>query len=214
MLKSSYIFLVFFVTFLLATPVYSQFYVHGDASQISCTCYQLTPDASSQVGAVWNTTKIDLTNPFDFTFTVFMGCDQGVWTGADGVVFALQPNDTTVGTVGGGQGMGGVTPSLGVYIDTYDNDNAGGAGATGEMVNDHISINSNGDVNHLSVNNLAGPYDLVEVEDCQDDTLRIVWDPATITYSVYYNGTLVLSYVGDIVNTIFGGDPMVYWGFT
>ena len=31
--------------------------------------------------------------------------------------------------------------------------------------------------------------------------------------TVYYNN-LKLTYNGDIVNTVFGGNPMVYWGFT
>ena len=32
--------------------------------------------------------------------------------------------------------------------------------------------------------------------------------------NVYYNNFLVLSYVGDIINNVFNGNPMVYWGFT
>ena len=32
--------------------------------------------------------------------------------------------------------------------------------------------------------------------------------------TVYYNNLQVLTYTGDIVNTVFGGNPMVYWGFT
>ncbi len=200
--------LVICLLILSVSQAKSQFLVHADASQLSCTCYQLTPDAGNKVGAVWNTTLIDLNDPFDFTFTVFLGCDPGTWTGADGIVFGLQRNGTSVGVLGGGQGLGGVTPSLGVFIDTYSNP------ADNDLTNDHISINSNGDVDHASVNNLAGPYDLGEVEDCEDDTLRVVWDPSITTYTVYYNGTLVLTHVGDIINTVFGGDPMVYWGFT
>ena len=32
--------------------------------------------------------------------------------------------------------------------------------------------------------------------------------------NVYYNNFLVLSYTGDIINNVFNGNPMVYWGFT
>ena len=206
--------LSFLVLGFLYKPTYSQFQLNGDAIQLSCTCYQLTDDVLSQVGSVWNTNQIDLNNPFDFTFTVFLGCDPAKWQGADGIAFALQPLGASIGTVGDGQGMTGVAPSLGVFIDTFDNDDTGGGGATGELVTDHISINSNGDPDHTTANNLAGPYDLVEVEDCEDDTLRVSWDPATTTYNVYYNGVLVLTHIGDIVNDIFGGNSMVYWGFT
>ena len=207
-MNKKYNFLAVWVLLVWLSPVRAQFFVHADASQLSCTCYQLTPAINSQVGAVWNTTLIDLNNPFDFTFTVFLGCDQNIWTGADGIAFGLQQNGTNVGVLGGGQGLGGVTPSLGVFIDTYANP------VHSDPANDHISINSNGDVDHATANNLDGPYDLGEVEDCEDDTLRIVWDPSVNTYTVYYNGALVLTHVGDIINTIFGGDPMVYWGFT
>ena len=207
-MNKKYNFLAVWVLLVWLSPVRAQFFVHADASQLSCTCYQLTPAINSQVGAVWNTTLIDLNNPFDFTFTVFLGCDQNIWTGADGIAFGLQQNGTNVGVLGGGQGLGGVTPSLGVFIDTYANP------VHSDPANDHISINSNGDVDHATANNLDGPYDLGEVEDCEDDTLRIVWDPSVTTYTVYYNGALVLTHVGDIINTIFGGDPMVYWGFT
>ena len=64
-------------------------------------------------------------------------------------------------------GLGGVVPSLGVYIDTYQNT------AHGDPFNDHISINLNGDVIHNTANNLAGPYDLGEVENCNYEPLRI-----------------------------------------
>jgi len=207
-INKKYNYLAVCVLLVWLSPLRAQFFVHADASQLSCTCYQLTPALNSQVGAVWNTTLIDLNNPFDFTFTVFLGCDQNIWTGADGIAFGLQQNGTNVGVLGGGQGLGGVTPSLGVFIDTYANP------VHSDPANDHISINSNGDVDHATANNLDGPYDLGEVEDCEDDTLRVVWDPAVTSYTVYYNGVLVLTHVGDIINTIFGGDPMVYWGFT
>ena len=188
---------------------YTQFQINGNASQIDCKCYQLTPNQAGQVGSVWNIYQIDLNQPFDFNFDVFLGCNNSsIWTGADGIVFGLQPLNTNIGTAGGGMGMGGISPSLGVYIDTYQNT------AHNDMLNDHISINSNGDFNHSTANNLSGPFDLGEIEDCAYHTLRVVWDPATTVYLVYFDGNLALTYVGDIINTIFGGNPTVYWGFT
>ena len=32
--------------------------------------------------------------------------------------------------------------------------------------------------------------------------------------NVYYNNLLVLNYTGDIINNVFNGNPMVFWGFT
>ena len=112
----------------------------------------------NKAGSVWNLNLIDLYQPFDKSFTVNLGCNNSTWGGADGMVFALQPLNTSIGSSGGQMGMGGVSPSLGVYIDTYQNT------IHGDPYNDHISINLNGDVIHSSSNNIAGPYDLGEVE--------------------------------------------------
>lgn len=186
----------------------SQFQLNGDASTIDCKCYQLTPDMGNKAGSVWNVNLIDLNQPFDMGFTVNLGCNNSTWGGADGMVFAIQPLNTSIGSSGGQMGLGGVAPSLGVYIDTYQNT------AHGDPYNDHISINLNGDVIHSSPNNIAGPYDLGEIENCTAEPLRISWDPATNIMNVYYNNILVLTYTGNIINNVFNGNSMVYWGFT
>lgn len=187
----------------------AQFQINGNASQLDCKCYRLTPNTSNQVGSVWNNYKINLNQDFDFTFKVFLGCNNSsIWTGADGIAFGLQAISTNIGVAGGSMGFGGVSPSLGVFIDTYQNT------VHNDMVNDHISINKNGDVNHNSLNNLGGPVDLGEVENCTYDTLRVVWQASSTTYDIYYNNNLVISYIGNIVDSIFGGDSLVYWGFT
>jgi len=197
-------------TFLLGHLLcYTQFQINGNASQVDCKCYQLTPNLAGQVGSVWNIYQIDLNQPFDFSFDVFLGCNNSsIWTGADGIVFGLQPISTNIGTAGGAMGMGGISPSLGVFIDTYQNT------SHNDMLNDHISINSNGDIDHSTANNLSGPFDLGEIEDCAYHTLRVVWDPATTAYLIFFDGNLVLTYIGDIINNVFGGNSIVYWGFT
>ncbi|HET9744264.1 MAG TPA: hypothetical protein VFP97_01045, partial [Chitinophagaceae bacterium] len=68
---------------------YSQYILNGSATQNSCNCYTLTPAQFTQAGSVWNSNKINLNNPFDFWFNVYLGC-QDV-NGADGIVFMLQP---------------------------------------------------------------------------------------------------------------------------
>ena len=162
----------------------------------------------NKAGSVWNLNLIDLYQPFDKSFTVNLGCNNSTWGGADGMVFALQPLNTSIGSSGGQMGMGGVSPSLGVYIDTYQNT------IHGDPYNDHISINLNGDVIHSSSNNIAGPYDLGEVENCIAEPLRITWNPTSTIMQVFYNNILVLNYTGDIVNNVYNGNSMVYWGFT
>ncbi|MFL2585105.1 MAG: lectin-like domain-containing protein [Parvicellaceae bacterium] len=194
--------------FCCANKCYSQFQLNGSASAVTCKCYQLNPDMNNVAGSVWNINKIDLNQPFDFNFTVNVGCNSSQWAGADGMVFGLQPLSTSIGSAGGQMGLGGVTPSLGVFIDTWQNTNHS------DPFNDHISMNLNGDVIHTSSNNIAGPYDLGEIENCLYEPLRVTWNPTTTVLNVYYNNLMVLTYSGDIINNVFGGDPLVYWGFT
>ena len=208
-IKFSNIILLWLTLVVFNAPVSAQFQLNGDASVINCKCYQLTPDMGNKAGSVWNINQIDLNQPFDYSFTVNLGCNNtSQWAGADGMVFALQPLNTSIGSSGGQMGLGGVSPSLGVYLDTYQNT------AHGDIFNDHISINLDGDVIHSSPNNIAGPYDLGEIENCIAEPLRITWDPIATLLNVYYNNFLVLNYTGDIVNNVFNGNPMVFWGFT
>jgi gliding motility-associated-like protein len=197
-----FICLVFMQTIALA-----QFQVNGSATQTSCNCYELTSNTSWQVGSVWNTNVISLNQAFDFEFEIFLGCNDG---GADGLVFALQPVGTGIGTVGNGMGLGGVSPSLGVFFDSFQN-----VSPDNDPVEDHISLNSNGNVNHDGgVDDLLGPFITPNLEDCNWHDFRVVWSPSTTTLEAYLDGTLYITYVADIVNTLFAGNPTVYWGFT
>lgn len=46
----------------------SQYILNGDATQDSCNCYTLTQLINLQSGSVWQNTKINLNDSFDFTF--------------------------------------------------------------------------------------------------------------------------------------------------
>lgn len=156
---------------------------------------------------MWETTPIDLSNSFDFSFTVFPGC---IDAGADGMVFTLQPNSITqMGNGGGGIGYQGIPNSLGVELDTYQNG--------WDPVSDHVAIIRNGDVDHTGPNNLAGPVNALssggDIEDCNNHNLRVVWNATVNSLSVYFDGNLRLTYNGNIVSSIFNGNPSVYWGF-
>lgn len=191
--------------FLMPVFVVSQYDINGDAIQTSCNCYELTQPTTNQVGSVWNINKIDLNNSFDYLFEVYFGNSDA---GADGIVFGLQPISTSIGVSGGGMGLSGVSPSLGVFMDTYQN------GVDSDPADDHISINQNGDVGHASANNLDGPIGLGNIEDGVWHDFQVTWDAPAQTLSAYFDGVLSVQYTGDIINTIFGGDPNVFWGFT
>lgn len=184
--------------------------LNGNATQINCHCYTLTTAQLGEVGSIWNKNKIDLTQPFDYAFNVFLGCMDT--TGADGMVFVLQPISTSLGTAGEGIGFGGIVPSIGVTIDTYQNFN------DDDPPYDHLAIQANGDVEHSSPNNLAGPVRALansdNIEDCKWHLFRINWQPQKQLLEISMDNALRLSLKKDIISTIFNNNPLVYWGFT
>lgn len=189
---------------------FAQYQINGDASQTSCNCFQLTPDAQAMSGSVWNTNQIDLNNPFDLNFEVWLGCNNG---GADGIGFVLQPLGVNQGGGANALGYGGISPSLAVEIDIFSN-----GAATSDPPEDHIAIMQNGVADHGTANNLAGPVTASSsqnnIEDCQWHDVQITWDPAINSIAVYFDGVFRTSYTGNIINNIFGGNSNVFWGWT
>jgi gliding motility-associated-like protein len=200
--------ILFFAT---CSSTQAQFFLNGNAVATNDSCYQLTSAVNWEAGSLWNGQKIDLNSSFDLLVDLFLGCED--MQGADGMVFGLQPISTSIGSGGGAIGFGDVEPALGVEFDTYQNLDFG------DPVFDHITIIRDGIVNHtLPQGALAGPVQAnlnsPNIEDCQYHAMRITWNADTQTFSVYLDCELRLSYTADIVNEIFNGDPLVFWGFT
>jgi Bacterial lectin len=168
----------FLSSFLVLTSFGQEYTVNGNAFRESCRCYTLTPNNITQRGSVWNNNRIDLSQSFDFTFQVFLGCSDN--NGADGMAFVLQPISTSVGGTGQGMGFGSINPSVGVTLDTYQNSNP-----DSDPFYDHIAIQLNGDVSHTSANTITPltPISATSnnVEDCQNHSLRIVWNAISKT---------------------------------
>jgi len=201
----------FFSAILFCLPAFSQtsaYIINGSATKINCNCYTLTQATNSQSGSVWNANKIDLNNSFDFIFNVYLGCKDA--DGADGIVFMLQPLNTSIGAGGQGIGFVGVNPSVGIVLDTWQNS------TLNDPVYDHISIQINGNSKHD--NDLAGPVAIsgtkANVEDCQWHTLRISWDAAAHRLRSYFDSELRVQAQVDLVRKIFNNKPHVYWGFS
>lgn len=192
---------------------HAQYQVNGAASQTSCNCFQLTPDQQYLGGSVWNVNQINLNTPFTYTFDVYLGCVDD-WT-ADGIAFVLQPVSVNAGSAGGNLGYGGISPSLVVEIDVFENS---GGTVNDPAVIDHIAIMQNGDTDHNGPNNLAGPVQAsstsANIEDCGWHTVQIIWQPGANTLAVFFDGVFRTSYTGNIIASIFGGNPNVYWGWT
>lgn len=186
----------------------SAYILNGSATRINCNCYTLTQAVNSQSGSVWNANKINLDISFDFIFNVYLGCKDA--SGADGIVFMLQPLNTSVGAGGQGIGFLGVTPSVGIVLDTWQNIDLN------DPAYDHISIQINGNSKHG--NDLAGPVPISSnksnVEDCNWHTLRISWDAAAHRLRSYFDNELRVETQTDLVKKIFNNNPRVYWGFS
>ncbi|MEL6634032.1 MAG: gliding motility-associated C-terminal domain-containing protein [Bacteroidota bacterium] len=195
---------------LCLSPLSAQFNLVGDASLIGLGCFQLTPNNNNQLGAVWTSVPIDFSQGFDLVLEFNLGCNNN---GADGMAFVFQQQGpTALGNIGAGLGYEGITPSIGIELDNFQ------TGPAFDPADDHIAIGINGNVNHASPQNLAGPTQILngvaDLEDCQFHDLRVQWDPFTDSLKVYVDCEFRLGVEYDFINLVFGGNPLVFWGAT
>lgn len=191
------------------------FTLGGNAQYVNINgedCIQLTPELNAQTGCAWNSTQIDFNSDFTLTLDYYFGDN---FNGADGNTFAFQPSSSTAcGTNGQQMGGGGMPNSLIVEFDTYDNDNPA---HIFDMVCDHIAVEIDGDMSNAAPH--AGPVCAkasgADIDDGGTYQVDIAWNATTLTLDIYFDGALRLSTSGtDFVNTVFGGQNMVYWGAT
>ncbi len=211
-------FLITLVIIQISYKCEAQFILNGNASTTSSECsaavttYELTPQKKNQGGQIWYTAQVSLAKQFDIQFQMFLGKQCYNCGGADGICFVFQQQSTNAGSLGGGLGYAGITPSVAVEFDTYQNG--------WDPPYCHTAIEKNGDVNHTdgSGNNLAGPVQLDPANPLIPDgnwhNMEITWNPGSQVLSVYYDCSLRLTYTGDLINGVFSGNPNVYWGFT
>ncbi|MEM6395345.1 MAG: L-type lectin-domain containing protein [Bacteroidota bacterium] len=175
----------------------------GSAYILNEECIRLTPDIQYMSGSAWHREPIDLSKGFEMLICLVLG--EKNLLGADGIVFVFHPSKLT-GYRGEGMGFGGLVPSLGIEFDTYQNAHLGDPSA------DHLSIMPNGRMHQ--VQSLLGPVLLPNLEDGAKHPLRILWDPELQQLEIQLDGEQRALYEGDIVNEIFGGNSIVYWGAT
>ncbi len=195
----------------------STFTTVGDAVNTGTNCYRLTTAEKSKKGAVWNNNKINLNQNFDISFSLNFG-NISSWSGGDGMAFVLQPvNVSQIGNGGSAKGYGntylpngtidipGIAPSLDIEYDTYDD--YGGTTAFAALL-------LNGDYRRTPANTGVGQVPIGFVTDGLDHTSRVTWNVNTKTMTLYFDGVQKFTYNNDIVNTIFSGQNLVYFGFT
>jgi hypothetical protein len=182
----------------------AQYATNGTASVLGPNHFQLTPAANHSAGSVWNTTQVSLAGNFEINAQLYFGTVDDF---ADGIGFLLQSAGTTaLGNSGAGLGYHGIAPSVVVEFDTYNND------FVSDISQDHLGFMSNGSAYHSDALQPASPLPS-NPEDGQYHDVRFSWNAATKTLTVNFMSA-TYSYTGDIVSTHFGGNPMVYWGFT
>ena len=120
---------------------------------------RLTPAVGDRFGTVFNKEKVSLRAGTGFStyFTFKMtnpGGTQGTPAGADGIVFALQTRSNSAGSLGGGMGFEGITNSVGIEFDTFNNGSAQW-GSNGDPSDNHIAVDYNGVVAHGKSGNPA-----------------------------------------------------------
>jgi len=187
-----------------------KFTVNHDAyrSPLSDSCFVMSEYVRTQAGSVWSNFKVNLNNDLDIAFSTKFG---GVDGGADGIMFVFQGECASAGGDGSGLGFTGIVPSFGVEFDDFQNSGA----PTNDNASDHVSFFKDGVNNHGTANEIGGAATLVSnLENGTARTIRIVWTSATKLIQVYLDGVLTRSATFDMVNSVFGGSPEVYWGFT
>lgn len=201
-------FFLLFLLFLLPTTLAGQMHTNSDASATGNNCFQLTPNAPNQTGTMWTLETIDFNAPFDTSIWIMPGRSDA---GGDGLVFAFHTSIISLGNYDGHLAYDGLPAILGIEIDTHQNPEHN------DPDYDHIAITRDGGLDHQSDKNLVGPSPLSpnrdNIEDGNFHSFRIRWRPPN-SLSIYWDCNLVMSYSGNIVDEIFGGNSAVRWGFT
>jgi uncharacterized repeat protein (TIGR01451 family) len=110
----------------------AQFNFNGASAAIVGPALQLTNGGATQAASAYAKTKVDITN-FSTQFTIQQL--PGTTTTADGMTFVLQNlAATSVGSAGGGLGYNGITKSVAIVFDLFNNTTEGN-NSTGIAIN-------------------------------------------------------------------------------
>ena len=181
-----------------------------NAKRLGDSCFQLTKDNTFLNGAIWSKTRIDLNQDFRIHAKLIFGT---LTEGADGIGFVVQYLGSNLGSAGEGIGFGGISPSIGIEFDTYQNPYDPGY--------DHAALIKNGNSKHQSspANTLQGPQiplktNGITVKDGKYYPVVIQWDASSKVLKCSFNGVEKINHTIDLQKDIFKDSQYVYWGFT
>lgn len=204
--KTQFLWALLISAFFANNSVFAQsFTAYGDANHLSGERYKLTDNVANQKGAVWHNSLVDISKPFTVIFDAYFGSPP---TGSkcpnsgQGIAFVLKQNSSeTLGNKGGHLGYaggGGITTSLAIEFDTYNND------ALGDISSDHVSI-----VIDADQANPEKQEAVTNLEDSQPHRIVINWDGIS-EFTVMIDGIQELQH--SVSNNSLSGN--VYMGFT
>lgn len=189
---------------LWAQATIGDFTISGATYLTEQQCFRLTEDIDYTSGSIWYKYPISLSKPFAIELSIMVGCEDEI--GADGMVFVFTDRQNRLGYVGEGIGFGGLVPSIGIEIDTWQNYHLN------DPADDHLAIMVNGRVGHY--NDLVGPTIINNIEDCYQHSFFVIWQPDIQKLSVEIDRQEIVSAQVDLLNDVFRGNDQVYWGMT
>ncbi|MES2776272.1 MAG: hypothetical protein V4722_19005 [Bacteroidota bacterium] len=124
----------------------SQYTFSGNAVNLRGNSFRLTQAINSQSGVVWFQNKISLGSDLVVDANIYLGNNND---GSDGMAFLLQPVCNDLGGLGGCIGYCGVTQSLAVEFDIWQNNLWRGGVSPGEC-------------------DVAGTYNVTATDNCSN----------------------------------------------
>ncbi len=164
---------------------------------------RLTPADDGQSGALWHVNKQRLDQGFQLVFRYQTsapgGFDDPDYTdGGDGLAFVIQANGPDeLGGGGGDMGYAGITNSLAVEFDMWNNGDTGGEN---DPDSSHVAVQTRGSApnSHMLDGNVALASTAVQLDDGEVHTVRIDYIPGNLRVFVDDLQTPVLSAPVDL----------------
>jgi hypothetical protein len=143
---------------------------------------RLTSDKDYQTGAAWLSSQQPVGSGFTATFDWRIAHIRAV--GADGFAFVIQnANGLALGDGGDGIGYSGITNSLAVELDTWQNLPEEFGGGPGDPNDNHISVQSRGTLPNTAdpTFSLGSTTAIPPLADGNVHTAKVVYVPGTLT---------------------------------
>jgi hypothetical protein len=196
--------------------------LNGSAVQMD-RFLRLTPSLRIQAGSAWLADKQDVKNGFSTIFQ-FQISERGdvfddkvtEYTGGDGFAFVIQNSDLDArGYPGGCMGYAGITNSLAVEFDTWDN-NESRHFLVRDPDDNHVSVQTHGTETNAEFKaySLGLTSNLPELSDGEVHTVKIEYIPGTLIIYVDDLELPILAVKADLDTLLLLDRGKAWVGFT